>query len=95
MRLVRPRKLSAYDDLPDVGDITELTLGNGTAISFSAMGSNKFIDLTSLSDELRCLPESAHWTDHVALEPPLNLEGTVVKGFGRGSKQLGVPTANV
>jgi riboflavin kinase / FMN hydrolase len=26
---------------------------------------------------------------------PLLLEGTVVKGFGRGSKQLGVPTANV
>lgn len=29
------------------------------------------------------------------MEPPLLLEGTVVKGFGRGSKQLGVPTANV
>jgi len=26
---------------------------------------------------------------------PLLLEGTVVKGFGRGSKQLGVPTANI
>ena len=26
---------------------------------------------------------------------PIVLEGQVVKGFGRGSKQLGVPTANV
>ena len=26
---------------------------------------------------------------------PITLEGKVVKGFGRGSKQLGVPTANI
>ena len=41
------------------------------------------------------LPEFTDWHEHVSLEPPIVLQGTVVKGFGRGSKQLGVPTANV
>ena len=27
--------------------------------------------------------------------PPLVLEGPVVKGFGRGSSKMGVPTANI
>lgn len=34
-------------------------------------------------DELRALPE------------PVVVRGTVVKGFGRGSKELGIPTANL
>ena len=29
------------------------------------------------------------------LNPPLRLRATVVKGFGRGSKLLGIPTANM
>ena len=33
--------------------------------------------------------------DTVPLEPPWHLAGTVVKGFGRGSKELGIPTANL
>lgn len=33
---------------------------------------------------------------HVAaLLPPILLSGPVVHGFGRGSKQLGIPTANL
>jgi len=31
----------------------------------------------------------------VPLSPPLYLKGAVVRGFGRGSRELGVPTANV
>eukprot|EP00878_Enallax_costatus_P022110 GHUV01023446.1.p1 GENE.GHUV01023446.1~~GHUV01023446.1.p1 ORF type:complete len:346 (+),score=74.28 GHUV01023446.1:1008-2045(+) len=31
----------------------------------------------------------------IPMEPALKLKGTVVKGFGRGSKELGIPTANV
>eukprot|EP01121_Diplochlamys_sp_Union-15-3_P021999 TRINITY_DN922_c0_g1_i1.p1 TRINITY_DN922_c0_g1~~TRINITY_DN922_c0_g1_i1.p1 ORF type:complete len:157 (+),score=24.78 TRINITY_DN922_c0_g1_i1:89-559(+) len=36
------------------------------------------------------------WTsvDAKQLDPPIRLLGTVVKGYGRGSKQLGYPTAN-
>eukprot|EP00802_Teleaulax_amphioxeia_P031095 Tamp_34104.p1 GENE.Tamp_34104~~Tamp_34104.p1 ORF type:complete len:198 (-),score=25.25 Tamp_34104:21-566(-) len=30
-----------------------------------------------------------------ALDPPVCLHGPVVKGFGRGSKTLGIPTANL
>lgn len=32
---------------------------------------------------------------HYALPSPVRLEGPVVTGFGRGSRQLGVPTANI
>lgn len=36
---------------------------------------------------------------HVCLRSPLDsiirIRGPVVRGFGRGSKQLGIPTANV
>ena len=31
----------------------------------------------------------------IPMHPVLRIKGTVVKGFGRGSKDLGVPTANV
>ena len=31
----------------------------------------------------------------IPVEPPWQLKGTVVKGFGRGSKELGIPTANL
>ena len=31
----------------------------------------------------------------VPVEQPWTLKGTVVKGFGRGSKELGIPTANL
>lgn len=31
----------------------------------------------------------------IPVEPPWQLRGTVVKGFGRGSKELGIPTANL
>ena len=41
------------------------------------------------------MPEFADWDQHVTIDPPLLLEGVVVQGFGRGSRQLGVPTANV
>ena len=31
----------------------------------------------------------------IPMHPVLRLAGTVVKGFGRGSRQLGIPTANL
>ena len=35
------------------------------------------------------------YPDHRMLDEPLLLSGEVVKGFGRGSKELGIPTANL
>ncbi len=35
------------------------------------------------------------YPDHRLLDSPLLLSGEVVKGFGRGSKELGIPTANL
>ena len=75
-------------------DIRGLAL-DGQDVSFTPLPSNKFINLGSLALEIADLPESAAWSQHVAIEPPLQLEGTVIRGFGRGSKELGVPTANV
>eukprot|EP00743_Colponemidia_sp_Colp-15_P005412 GILK01005817.1.p1 GENE.GILK01005817.1~~GILK01005817.1.p1 ORF type:complete len:394 (-),score=72.09 GILK01005817.1:92-1213(-) len=40
-------------------------------------------------------PELVHWESAVRLNSPVRLQGTVVPGYGRGSKMLGVPTANL
>jgi len=94
LRLVRPRKLAAYENIPDLLDQRNFCIGENS-FEFIPAPSNKFINLVSLSEEISVLPEFANWKHHVALEPPLLLAGVVVKGFGRGSKQLGVPTANL
>ena len=31
----------------------------------------------------------------VPMQPPWTMQGSVVRGFGRGSKDLGIPTANL
>ena len=95
MQLVRPRKLTAYDGIPDLSEIRDIPIGPSSSLSFTPMTTNKFISLASLEQEIKQVPEYASWTIHKAIDPPLLLDGQVVKGFGRGSKQLGVPTANV
>eukprot|EP00353_Schmidingerella_taraikaensis_P006718 CAMPEP_0185593756 /NCGR_PEP_ID=MMETSP0434-20130131/72531_1 /TAXON_ID=626734 ORGANISM="Favella taraikaensis, Strain Fe Narragansett Bay" /NCGR_SAMPLE_ID=MMETSP0434 /ASSEMBLY_ACC=CAM_ASM_000379 /LENGTH=186 /DNA_ID=CAMNT_0028220585 /DNA_START=541 /DNA_END=1099 /DNA_ORIENTATION=+ len=92
--MVRPRKLAAYEGVPDLLDQRTFSI-EGVSFDFTPAPSNKFINLASLQAEISTLPEFADWKLHVPIEPALVLEGTVVKGFGRGSKQLGVPTANV
>ena len=92
IKLVRPRKLAQYDGVPDLVDLTDLLPSHQP---FKPISSNKFISLASLDEEISTLPEFTDWCDHIVLPKPLLLDGEVVKGFGRGSKQLGVPTANV
>lgn len=48
-------------------------------------------DLSSLSVDFEKIP----WQGHMKLLPSLNISGPIVKGFGRGSKDLGFPTANI
>lgn len=52
---------------------------------------------TNLRDGLTSSPAYVHvWSDNLEELSPATLDqGTVVKGFGRGSKELGVPTANL
>jgi FAD synthase len=38
---------------------------------------------------------SVDYSGATVLAPPLLMSGPVVKGFGRGSKELGIPTANL
>lgn len=48
--------------------------------------------------ELSILPthlETIPWQGHIKLLPSLSIRGPIVKGFGRGSKDLGFPTANI
>ena len=92
IKLVRPRKLSQFEGVPDLVDLTDLL---PSCPPFKPVASNKFISLASLEEEICGLPEFTDWCDHMMLPNPILLDGEVVKGFGRGSKQLGVPTANV
>lgn len=46
------------------------------------------------ANKLLSIP-SAAYSGMTPLEKPLVFRGTVVHGFGRGSKQLGIPTANL
>ena len=41
------------------------------------------------------MPEFKHWQHFYELPQPITIEGQVVNGFKRGSKELGVPTANI
>ena len=41
------------------------------------------------------LDEYSQWKGHVELPSPVRLSGIVVHGFGKGSSELGFPTANI
>ena len=92
VKLVRPRKLTQYEGVMDLEQLTDILPG---IKPFQPMGSNKYIALSSLEKEITALPEFADWSESMPMPQPISLEGKVVKGFGRGSKQLGVPTANI
>ena len=64
-------------------------------VKFTPLPSKKFVSLKSLKEELLHLPEFTGWNHAGHSVKDLVLRGKVVRGFGRGSKQLGVPTANV
>lgn len=45
--------------------------------------------------EAETIEEYSQWKGHVKLKAPVRLSGTVVHGFGKGSSELGFPTANI
>jgi len=45
--------------------------------------------------EVEARDEYVAWKGHVRLKAPVRLSGTVVHGFGKGSSELGFPTANI
>ena len=45
--------------------------------------------------EVQARDEYIFWKGHVKLKAPVRLSGTVVHGFGKGSSELGFPTANI
>jgi FAD synthase len=51
--------------------------------------------LSSLATSTSSIPSSPEGYAIHALPSPLHLEGSVIPGFGRGSKELGCPTANI
>lgn len=62
--------------------------------SFEPLPSDKFISLARLKEAVGKLPEQKYWHNHSECQQ-LILEGKVVHGFKRGSKDLGCPTANL
>ncbi len=69
MKLVRPRKLAAYDGIPDLVEMTNFTLPStiqeaSQDVSFERILSNKFINLASLQSEISQVPEYKDWTLH-------------------------------
>ena len=59
---------------------------------FEFAQSKKYVDHTDDS-VTNNLPEFGHWLEHVPVKAAF--DGKVVSGFKRGSKELGVPTANI
>lgn len=39
--------------------------------------------------------EIIYWRSNLYLEKPMIIESFIIRGFGRGGKQLGMPTANL
>lgn len=61
---------------------------------FKPMESQKYVDY-KMNNLAESLPEFGHWLNTKPFETPVKLEGKVVTGFKRGSKELGIPTANI
>jgi hypothetical protein len=60
-----------------------------------AVQQSRTIQVQSVACNTRCFPAMQVPPNYRFAEAPLYLESTVVTGFGRGSRQLGVPTANM
>ena len=90
--------MDAFEGVPDILDMKDFRMRGmeeEKSVKFDPIVSKKFISLDSLESEVSGVAEFQAWNTHVPLTPSLLLQGKVVKGFGRGSKQLGVPTANL
>jgi Riboflavin kinase len=61
--------------------------------NFSFQESNKYWDFNNRYIVTH-LPEYGSWHNHLPMEG-INIHGAIVRGFKRGSKQLGCPTANI
>jgi len=89
---VRPRKLNAYKD--DV-DLSSLMI-EGLDTQLTPIKPNKYvISLDTLKEEVERVPEHFSWIRCMSPCPKVALQGEVVRGFGRGSSDLGCPTANL
>lgn len=96
---VKPRKIDALkeeqfdcDSIRDPSFIQKMIdLGFDGTLSFKE--SNKYWDFTQV-DLVSSIPEYTLWHHHIPISD-VSISGAIVKGFKRGSKQLGCPTANI
>lgn len=75
--------------------VKKMTTDIGVAGKFNFRSVRKLADpqvRSSGSVITRC---SAGYPELKSMAPSVKLSGTVIKGFGRGSKELGIPTANL
>ena len=64
VKLVRPRKLTQYEGVMDLEQLTDILPG---IEPFQPMASNKFIALSSLEKEITALPEFADWSESMPM----------------------------
>lgn len=86
IRLVRPRKHDAFMHLPLVGELGIFKATESHQFKIDRKGPDFAKNVTR--PEYWCYPKQLFEVD-------IYLEGLVVKGFQRGSKELGCPTANI
>lgn len=55
----------------------------------------RMTSLLEFDPSLLGLPPFTDLIQHTVPMPPLRLQGEVIRGFGRGSRELGIPTANL
>lgn len=51
--------------------------------------------MTTTNEDTEKIPTDANGDDDVSSRLPIRMKSKVVRGFGRGSKDLGIPTANL
>eukprot|EP01023_Acetabularia_acetabulum_P054385 TRINITY_DN6132_c0_g1_i4.p1 TRINITY_DN6132_c0_g1~~TRINITY_DN6132_c0_g1_i4.p1 ORF type:complete len:450 (+),score=87.21 TRINITY_DN6132_c0_g1_i4:107-1456(+) len=101
---VAPNKCLVFEDAPN-GIKGSCAAGMSVIAVPYLLGKdefNEFENIEILSSLLDFHPEQyglPEFTDYICesvpLSPVWHIKGTVVKGFGRGSQQLGIPTANL
>ena len=89
-----PRKLNGFN-IPEKQCFSELTEVDLSFMNFEGfIETKKYVDFKN-NQIVQNLEEFKYWQSSLEMEEAIEISGTVVKGFQRGSKQLGVPTANI
>lgn len=90
---VVPRNIKGYDKIePHYASLYDIDF-SPFSLDVKFVQSLMQVDLKK-NEQVIYLPEFREWKNQLNFDPLL-ISGKIVNGFNRGSKQLGVPTANI